>query len=711
MIRPSPAAWRPRFEELEKRTLLSTSILKTNLVADTPGVALVTDPNLINPWGIALNPDLGDFWISDNGNGLSTLYDGNGQPFPTGAPLVVTVPPPANSAAGTAASPTGTVFNSGSGFVVSANGASAPAQFLFATEDGTISGWNTGVNATRAILAVDNSAQGAVYKGLALGTNSTGTFLFAANFNSGRIDVFDQQFHAATLAGNFTDPSIPAGFAPFNVKNLGGKLFVTYAKQNAAKDADVAGPGNGFVDVYDTNGTLLQRLVSGGPLNSPWGETIAPASFGDFSNDVLVGNFGDGVINAFNPTSGALVGQLKDSQGSPIVIDGLWALTFGNGTAAADANTLFFTAGTDHEKHGLFGKLQAVTAIGNIFAVGGAPGRVQLRNTSDGSLVADFAPYGASYTGPVSVAVGDVNGDGVPDVVTGAAAGSPHVKVFDGKAIRNRTFDQNNPDASLLASFFAYDLQFHVGVNVAVGKINGDSFADIVTGAAQGNPHVKVYNSAAIANGTFGQNPEANVLTSFFAYPLNINLGANVAAGDVTHSGFADLITGATSGNPHVKIFSGQAIARRTLSPHNPDASLRASFFAFGLNQNVGASVAAGDTTGTGFDDIITGASAGSSQVKVFSGKAIGDGTFQNSTPDAHRLDQFFATDAQIAGGVEVGAAEFNGDGKADILTGFVTTAASFRAVAGTATGTKPPAINGIDGTIQNLQAPISVGA
>jgi uncharacterized protein (TIGR03118 family) len=710
-VSPAHLKCRPNLEELETRTLLATSILKTNLVADTPGVALVTDPKLINPWGIALNAPIGVFWIADNGTGVSTLYDGAGQPFPSGSPLIVTIPPPAGSPAGTTATPTGTVFNSGSGFVISANGASAPAQFLFAGEDGTISGWNSAVDGTHAVVKVDNSAQRAVYKGLALGTNATGTFLFAANFKSGKIDVFDQQFHGSSVPGGFTDASIPAGFAPFNIKNLNGKLFVTYAKQNAAGDADMPGPGNGFVDVFDTNGTRLQRLASGGSLNSPWGETIAPASFGDFSNDVLVGNFGDGRINAFDPASGALVGQLQDAQGNPITIDGLWALTFGNGTGSADANTLYFTAGTDHEKHGLFAKLQAVTATaGPVFAVGGAPGRVQLRNISDGSLVADFAPYGSSYTGPVSVALGDVNGDGFPDVVTGARTGSPHVKVFDGKAIHNRTFDQANPDASVLASFFAYDLQFHVGVNVAVGKVNGDGFADLVTGASVGNPHVKVYNSAAIAAGTF-QNPEANLLASFFAYTLNLNLGANVAVGDVTHSGFADLITGATGGNPHVKVYSGQAVAKHSLTSANPDASLRASFFAFGLNQNTGASVAAGDTTGTGFADIITGAGNGSSEVKVFSGKAIANGTFRNSAPDADRLDQFFATDVQTTGGVQVGAADFDGDGKADILTGFATSAANFRVISsGSATGTKPPALNGIEGTIANLQGPISVG-
>ena len=564
---------RPHVEELEPRTVLSTSFLTTNLVANTPGLAPVTDPHLINPWGIALNPSTGAFWVADDGSGVSTLYDDTGQPFPPGAPLIVTIPPPAGSPARTTSTPTGTAFNGGSGFAVSENGTTAPAQFLFATEDGTISGWSPAVDGTHAILAVDNAPRKAVYKGLALGDNATGTFLFAANFESGTIDVFDQQFRPATLPGSFSDPAIPAGFAPFNIANLGGKLFVTYAKQNATKDTDVAGPGNGFVDVYDTNGVLLQRLASGGPLNSPWGAAIAPASFGDFANDVLIGNFRDGHITAFDPNTGALVGQLKDNQGNAIAVDGLWALMVAPGTSTAPANTLFFSAGSRPQQRGAFGKLEPrVTTSGAIFAVGSAPGRVQVRNASDGTLVTEFAPYGPSYTGPVSVAVGDVNGDGFRDVITGGTVDNPLVKVFDGKAIRDGTFDSAHPDRNLLASFTAYESLFHVGVNVAVGNIDGDGFTDIVTGASIGNPHVKVYDTAAIANGTFAQNPEASVVASFFAYAINADLGANVAVGDVTHSGFADVITGATSGNPHVKVYRGQDLANRSRSPFKPEA-------------------------------------------------------------------------------------------------------------------------------------------
>ncbi len=329
----------------------SNSYQRTSLVSDLPGVARVTDPHLVNPWGLSASPT-GPFWVSDNGTGLATIYDGHGTP----SSLVVTVPPPAGSS-GTAA-PTGNVFNPTSDFVVMQGGTSGPSQFIFATEDGTISGWNPAVNPTMAVLAVDNSASGAVYKGLALGSNARGNFLFAANFHAGTVDVFDAHFTPATLAGSFHDPALPAGYAPFNIANIGGQLFVTYAVQDADKHDDVPGSGHGFIDVFDTNGNLVRRFTSHGPLNSPWGLALAPADFGKFSGDLLVGNFGDGRINAFDPTSGAFLGTLRDREGNPIAIPGLWALRFGNGGQAGDPHTLFFTAGIVHEQHGLFGSLQ-----------------------------------------------------------------------------------------------------------------------------------------------------------------------------------------------------------------------------------------------------------------------------------------------------------------------------------------------------------------
>ena len=349
-------------ECLEDRCV-PAGFLQTNLVADLPNVAQFTDANLLNPWGLSYAPG-GPFWVSDNNGGVSTLYNGQGQ----NQSLVVNIPSPTNPT-GATGTPTGTVFNGGSGFVVTNGTTSGPAAFLFATEDGTIVGWSPAVSSTQAFIAVDNSANptaanGAVYKGLAIGVDSTGrTLLYAANFRAGTIDIFDQNFHAATVPGAFTDTKIPAGFAPFDIQNINGKLYVTYAKQDASKHDDTAGPGNGFVDVFNTNGVLQTRLVSGGQLNSPWGITQAPANFGTFSNDLLVGNFGNGRINAYAPTNGAFLGTLSDGQGNPIVIDGLWGLKFGNGGQAGPTNTLYFSAGPNHENDGLFGTLQALPNI------------------------------------------------------------------------------------------------------------------------------------------------------------------------------------------------------------------------------------------------------------------------------------------------------------------------------------------------------------
>lgn len=308
--------------------------LQTNLVSDIPGMAAVTDPNLVNPWGITASAT-SPIWIADNGSGLATVYNGSGQPFPTASTLVVTIPPPAGGTP--PAAPTGIVSNSTTGFPVTKGSNSGASTFIFATEDGTISGWNPKVDPTNAILAVDSSASGAVYKSLALDTSGGANFLLAANFNSGKIDVPNQNFVPTSLAGSFTDPNLPAGFAPFDVAVINGKVYVTYAMQDAAKHDDVAGAGNGFVDVFDTSGNFVSRLASQGTLNSPWGLALAPGNFGQFSNDLLVGNFGDGHINAFNPTTGAFLGQLTAGDGTPLVIDKLWGLFFGTGSASAPA--------------------------------------------------------------------------------------------------------------------------------------------------------------------------------------------------------------------------------------------------------------------------------------------------------------------------------------------------------------------------------------
>src|SRR5213594_2057345 len=272
---------------------------------------------------------------------------------PVGAPGTLTVSVPG--------APTGVVFNGGTGFAVSNGTATAPARFIFATEEGTILGWSPAVALTQAVVAVDNSAGGAVYKGLAIASTAAGDRLYAANFHAGTVDVFDAGFHP--VSAGFSDVALPSGYAPFGIRNLGGTIYVTYALQDADKHDDVAGVGHGFVNAFDTDGHLLRRVASRGRLNSPWGLALAPADFGQFGGNLLVGNFGDGHINAFDPTrftgTGAFQtrGPLHSAAGRPIEIDGLWSSAFGNGAAAGPTNTLFFTAGPLKEQHGLFGSL------------------------------------------------------------------------------------------------------------------------------------------------------------------------------------------------------------------------------------------------------------------------------------------------------------------------------------------------------------------
>jgi len=329
-----------------------------NILSDIPGLADHTDSNLVNAWGLVSGPTT-PWWISDNGTGKSTLYN-----VATDAIQAVFTVPGAGGAQG---NPTGIVFNGGTGFVVN-NGVGSPsaAPFIFASEDGTISAFK-GAPIVTVVPNPQAAAHGAIYKGLAIDSATAGQLLYATDFHNGKVDVFDTSFQLVTLSGNFTDPNLPAGFAPFGIQNIGGTLYVTYALQDEDAEDDVAGPGNGFVDAYDLNGNLIQRVASAGELNSPWGLALAPEGFGRFSGDLLVGNFGDGRIHAFDPTTLTsdgefeAVGLLHSAAGKPIQIDGLWALQFGHGTNAVGANglttTLFFTAGPSDEDHGLFGSI------------------------------------------------------------------------------------------------------------------------------------------------------------------------------------------------------------------------------------------------------------------------------------------------------------------------------------------------------------------
>jgi uncharacterized protein (TIGR03118 family) len=348
--------------------------LQHNLVANTAGVADVTDPNLVDPWSIAIS-GASPFWVANHLSGTATLYNGAGAITPT----VVTISPAPNSAAGTLGRPTGQVQNPTTAFVI-ANGKSA--SFIFSTEDGLITAWNGG---TVDQVLVNNSAASAVYKGLAINPSATAPLLYASNFRSGKIDVFDGSFKPTTVPGGFVDPNQPSNYAPFNIWPLGGKLYVTYAQQDSAKFLDVAGAGNGIVDVFDFNGNLLNRLVTNGVLNSPWGVAIAPAGWGAFGGALLVGNFGDGRINAFDLT-GKSLGTLQDANGNPIAVAGLWALIFGNGGRGGDGNTLYFVAGVPNGatvKRGILGSIAPPAQIDAIYNAAGG----QLAAISPGEIV------------------------------------------------------------------------------------------------------------------------------------------------------------------------------------------------------------------------------------------------------------------------------------------------------------------------------------
>jgi uncharacterized protein (TIGR03118 family) len=322
---------------------------QTNLVSDQPGVAQVMDPNLVNPWGLAAGPTT-PLWAADNGTGVASIYPGavGGMPI-TIAPLVVTIP---------AGAPTGQVFNPTSGFKVDVAGTPTPALFIFDSEAGTISAWAPASPVPPTSATTEATVPTAIFKGLALArVHGHGPMLFAADFHNNAIDVFNNTFHQVNTHGGFRDRHLPAHFAPFGIQAIGGKLYVTYAKQDAMAEDEVDAAHLGYVDVYTTKGHLIRRLVSRGALNAPWGLVQAPRHFGQFSGALLVGNFGDGRIHAYNIHTGHMLGTLRRPSGAPVVIDGLWGLRFGNGVTGA-RNALLFSAGPDGEAHGLLGSLR-----------------------------------------------------------------------------------------------------------------------------------------------------------------------------------------------------------------------------------------------------------------------------------------------------------------------------------------------------------------
>jgi uncharacterized protein (TIGR03118 family) len=416
---------------------------QTNLVSNSAGVATTTDPQLLNPWGISIFPGQ-DFWIADNNSGTSTLYNAQG----TKNALVVTIPgatknPNGNCSPGC---PTGTVANANGSYF-------SGGSFIFDTEDGLIANW-TGANT--AEVAFDNSASGAVYKGLAL---LNGTSLLAANFNSGKIDVYDRNFNLTSLSGSFTDPKLPAGLAPHGIHVIGNQIYVAYAMQDAAKHDAQPGTGLGQVDIFDSNGNFVSTFVAaGGKLNAPWGVVETPSTFGAFPSAILVGNFGDGTINAFD-TTGKFLGQLTDSSDKVLVNAGLWDMVFGGGGPSGDPGTLYLTAGGSNQPNfpaggnttAVFASLVPAAAVGSpdfsltlspktatlapggstslmisASAVGGFNGQISLSCSSASGLTCTFNPStisaGASTTSTLTVsatATPPTNGYGFATLLPG----------------------------------------------------------------------------------------------------------------------------------------------------------------------------------------------------------------------------------------------------------------------------------------------------
>ncbi|MRX09542.1 TIGR03118 family protein [Pseudoduganella sp. FT25W] len=320
----------------------NTLFTVTSLVADSGTAAAHSDAKLINPWGIAFNPT-GFVWVANNGSNSSTLYDGNGVP----QSLVVATPD----------APTGIAYNGSSDFKITQNGVTAASPFIFAGENGSISAWSPTVNRNNTVTAVDGAGTQVVYKGLAIAAYNGANYLYATDFHHGRIDVYDAAFNKATLPGAFQDAALPAGYAPFGIQAVGDRIYVSYAQRATTGDDDVKGAGLGAIDVFDTAGNLVKQLVKGGALNAPWGMAVAPANFGTYSGKLLVANFGDGKINAYDTATGAISGTVSKTDGSAVAIDGLWGIAFGPGVNSQPTNTLFFTAGPGDEAHGLYGRI------------------------------------------------------------------------------------------------------------------------------------------------------------------------------------------------------------------------------------------------------------------------------------------------------------------------------------------------------------------
>ena len=408
----------------------------TTLVADTPGTgAQVTDANLLNPWGIVFGPTT-PVWVANNHSGTSTLYDGNGKPQPGGGPLIVNTVP--NGA--TSFDPTGIVFSgSSTDFMVTVGANSGPARFIFSGEGGMIAGWSPAADLHNTVImypAAGGDSGGAIYKGLAIANNGTATFLYATDFHNNKVDVFDTTFaKQAWPATAFVDPNLPAGYAPFGIQAIGNgtggaaQIYVAYAKQDPNSPDNINGAGLGLVDIYDANGTFIKQLVPvGGALNAPWGIALAPADFGTLSNTLLVGNFGDGKINGYDPATGTFMGAITDSAGAAFAMPGLWGIAFGNGAANQPRNTLFFAAGTNDEANGAYGRID----------LGGPP-------TLNAPPVVTLTVPAGNLTGTVSltataqdpIAIAKIQFFANTNTLIGTATTSPYTVTWDTTTIAN----------------------------------------------------------------------------------------------------------------------------------------------------------------------------------------------------------------------------------------------------------------------------------
>jgi len=489
---------------------------QTNIISDGAVPATQTNPLLINPWGVSIGPQL---WIDSTGSGYSLVDEANG------SQAFTVVVPPAQSTS-THGTPAGTVYNTDSSVFPMTGGY---ALFLFGTLDGTIAGWNT--TTPEAVTIVNNSAKSASYTDIAVATNANGTYLLAANFAAGTVDVFDSSFAPAQLTGGFSDPAIPKGYSPFGIHALNGMVFVTYAEVNA-QGRETVGAGLGYVDAFDTEGNLLHQAISQGNLNAPWGMALAPAGFGSLGGDLLVGNFGDGVINAYDPNTFALKGQVTDASGNPIANPGLWEIFFGvNGVG--DPNTLYFAAGINNEKDGLFGSIApaAVTGTAN-FTFSSSVSSITVTAAQQGTAsltLTSMDGFSGAVTLSCSGQPANVSCAFNPSNVTLANAGTENVAV----SIAEATTPANpNPYESgrISSSRMGLSLAF-IGPVALIGLVGIRRRSRVVRSFVL----VVLAGYLALAVSGCGSSSPASTATSG-GNPTTVQVTINATAGAITHS-------------------------------------------------------------------------------------------------------------------------------------------------------------------------------